>query len=87
MIPLDTNAAASAEDRLSRLGVIDPRFPIKVSKQDDVVSVSGPPSYVELVKKTLGVPSTKQDPGKVVPVRVFRGKQAEAQNVPSGKPN
>ncbi|TIS57148.1 MAG: type III secretion protein [Mesorhizobium sp.] len=90
MIPLDANAAASAEDRLSRLGVIDPRFPIKVSKQDDVVSVSGPPSYVELVRKTLGVPaapSTKQDSGKVVPVRVFRGKQAEAQNVPSGKPN
>ena len=87
MIPLDVNTAASAEDRLSRLGVIDPRFPIKVSKQDDVVSVSGPPSYVELVKKTLGVPSTKQEPGNVVPVRVFRGKQAEAQNVPSGKPN
>lgn len=89
MIPLDANAAAGAEDRLSRLGVIDPRFPTKVSKEDDVVSVSGPPSYVELVRKTLGVsaPSTKQDPGKVVPVRVFRGKQAEAQNVPSGKPN
>ncbi|TIS73629.1 MAG: type III secretion protein, partial [Mesorhizobium sp.] len=53
-------------------------------------SVSGPPSYVELVRKTLGVPaapSTKQDDGKVVPVRVFRGRQAEAQNVPSGKPN
>ncbi|WP_244602866.1 type III secretion protein [Mesorhizobium delmotii] len=90
MIPLDANTAASAEDRLSRLGVIDPRFPTKVSRQDEVVSVSGPPSYVELVRKTLGVPaapSTKPDPGKVVPVRVFRGRQAEAQNVPSGKSN
>ncbi|RJT41493.1 type III secretion protein [Mesorhizobium waimense] len=90
MIPLDANTAAGAEDRLSRLGVLDPKFPIKVSKQDDVVSVSGPPSYIELVRKTLGVPamaSAKQEPGKVVSVRVFRGKQAEAQNVPSGKPN
>ncbi|MDG4884025.1 type III secretion protein [Mesorhizobium sp. WSM4884] len=89
MIPLDANTAADAEDRLSRLGVIDPKFPVKVSRQDDVVSVSGPPSYIELVRKTLGVPAAKgnkQEPGKVVSVRVFRGKQAEAQTVPSGKP-
>ncbi|WP_292099827.1 type III secretion protein [Mesorhizobium sp.] len=86
MIPLDANGAASAEDRLQRLGVIDPRFPIKVSRQDDVVSVSGPPSYVELVRKTLGIPaasSPKREPGKVVSIRVFRGgKLAETQNVP-----
>ncbi|MER9563303.1 type III secretion protein [Mesorhizobium sp. M0571] len=90
MIPLDANMAAGAEDRLSRLGVSDPKFPIKVSKQDDVISVSGPPSYIELVRKTLGVPatpSTKQEAGKAVSVRVFRGKQAEAQTVPSAKPN
>lgn len=89
LIPLDANTAAGAQDRLSRLGVIDPKFPVKVSKEDDVVSVSGPPSYVELVRKTLGVPasSTKQEPGKVVSIRVFRGsKPAEIQNVPV-KPN
>ncbi len=90
MIPLDANAAAGAQDRLSRLGVIDPRFPVKVSEKDDVVSVSGPPSYVELVRKTLGVsaaPGAKPGDGKVVPVRVFRGRQVEAQNVPSAKAN
>ncbi|MDX8447485.1 type III secretion protein [Mesorhizobium captivum] len=90
MIPLDANTAAHAEERLSRLGVVDPRFPVKVSREDDVVSVSGPPSYVELVRKTLGVaaaPSAKPESGKVTSVRVFRGKQAEAQNVPSGKTN
>ncbi|WP_292180077.1 type III secretion protein [Mesorhizobium sp.] len=88
MIPLDANTAAGAEDRLSRLGVIDPRFPVKVSKQDDVVSVSGPPSYIELVRKTLGAPAAtgpKQEPGKVVSVRVFRGRQVEAYDVPSEK--
>ncbi|PBC20974.1 type III secretion protein [Mesorhizobium sp. WSM4311] len=90
LIPLDANTVAGAEDRLSRLGVIDPRFPTKVSRQDDVVSVSGPPSYIELVRKTLGVPAatgTKQEPGKVVSVRVFRGTQAEVYNVPSAQPN
>jgi type II secretory pathway component GspD/PulD (secretin) len=89
MIPLDANAAAGAEDRLSRLGVIDPRFPVKVSKEDDVVSVSGPPSYVELVRKTLGVSAaaSAKDSGKAVSVRVFRGRQAEAQNVPPAKSN
>ncbi|WP_245318214.1 type III secretion protein [Mesorhizobium sp. WSM4304] len=90
LIPLDANTAAGAEDRLSRLGVIDPRFPTKVSRQDDVVSVSGPPSYIELVRKTLGVPAatgTKQEPGKVVSVRVFRGTQAQVYNVPSAQPN
>ncbi|TGQ68559.1 MAG: type III secretion protein [Mesorhizobium sp.] len=90
MIPLGANKAAGAEDRLSRLGVIDPRFPVKVSKQDDVVSVSGPPSYIELVRKTLEVPAatgTKPEPGKVVSVRVFRGRQVETYDVPSAKPN
>ncbi|WP_245438060.1 type III secretion protein [Mesorhizobium sp. WSM4312] len=90
LIPLDANTAAGAEDRLSRLGVIDPRFPTKVSRQDDIVSVSGPPSYIELVRKTLGVPAatgTKQESGKVVSVRVFRGTQAEVYNVPSAQPN
>lgn len=88
LIPLDANTAAGAQDRLSRLGVIDPKFPVRVSRQDDVVSVSGPPSYIELIRKTLGVPAAqgnKQEPGKVVSVRVFRGRQAQAQSVPSGK--
>lgn len=85
-IPLDANAAAEAEDKLNRLGVIDPRFSLKVSPQDDVVQVAGPPSYIDLVKKTLGVANyTKQNAQKVVPVRVFRGRQAESQIVPAEK--
>lgn len=84
-IPLDANAAAGAEEKLNRLGVVDPRFTLKVSQQDDVVQVAGPPSYIELVKKTLGI-STRQNAQKVVPVRVFRGRQAESQIVPAEKP-
>ncbi len=85
MIKVDANTASSVTGRLATLGVSDPRYPIKVSEKDDVVSVSGPPSYVALVKKTLGVTS-RQENGSVVPVRVFRGRQAEAQNFPAGKP-
>ncbi|HEV2503937.1 MAG TPA: type III secretion protein [Mesorhizobium sp.] len=84
-IPLDANTAAGAEEKLNRLGVIDPRFSLKVSQQDDVVQVAGPPSYVDLIRKTLGV-SAKQSAQKAVSVRVFRGRQAEAQIVPAEKP-
>lgn len=83
-VPLDANTAADAEEKLNRLGVVDPRFTLKVSQQDDVVQVAGPPSYIELVKKTLGI-STKQNTQKLVPVRVFRGRQAESQIVPAEK--
>ena len=56
LLMLDVDAAARASERLERWGVADSRFPIKISKSDNVVSISGPPSYVELVKKTLGLP-------------------------------
>ena len=86
VLKLDANTASTAMERLETLGVADLRFPVKVSDKDDLVSVSGPPSYIALVKRTLGVPARAADTGdKVVPVRVFRGKQAEAQEVPAGK--
>lgn len=88
ILPLSANAVAGAQDRLSRLGVLDPRFPVTISRQDEAVSVSGPPSYIALVKQTLGqaaAPQPKQQSAKVTSVRVFRGgKQAEVVDVPSG---
>ena len=88
IVKLDADAASGAIAKLDRLGIADARFPIKVSEQDDVISVSGPPSYVALVKETLGVSSTPPYPtdaagNRIVPVRVFRGKTSEALNVPS----
>ena len=87
MIKVDANTASSAAERLATLGVSDLRFPVKVFEKDDVVSVSGPPSYVALVKKTLGV-TTGASPDKdgAVPVRVFRGRSAETRNFPAEKP-
>ena len=87
-VPVDAAAVAGAQDRLSRLGVLDPRFPVTISRQDEAVSVSGPPSYIALVKQTLGqaaAPQQKQQSAKVASVRVFRGRQAEVQTVPPAK--
>lgn len=88
IIKVDAHAATGAKDKLDRLGVTEARFPIRVSEEDDVISVSGPPSYVALVKKTLGVSerrnyATDASGNRIVPVRVFRGKRAETPNVPT----
>jgi type III secretion protein C len=87
MFKVDANTASSAAERLATLGVSDLRFPVKVFEKDDVVSVSGPPSYVALVKKTLGVTTgASQDKDGAVPVRVFRGRSAETRNFQAEKP-
>lgn len=90
VIKLDANSASGAAERLATLGASDPRFPIKVSEKDDVISVAGPPSYVALIKKTLRVPSNTprvpQDKAGVVAVRVFRGRSSESQNFPIAQP-
>jgi type III secretion protein C len=83
---LDDGAAAEATDRLDRLGVRDSRFSLTISEVDDAVTISGPPSYIALVKKTLGVPTNRSvGANDFVVVRVFRGLQAEAHNVPASK--
>lgn len=39
--------------RLSALGIADSRFPVRSTPDGGVVSVSGPPSYIALVRQTL----------------------------------
>jgi type II secretory pathway component GspD/PulD (secretin) len=80
---------------LDTLGISDPRYPIQVSDTENVVSVSGPPAYVDAIKRTLGVltgPPTAHiarevdaPAEEVVPVRVFRGRRATAEAVPANK--
>lgn len=89
MIVLDADTASSAAERLKKLNVADSRFPVEISQKDGVASVSGPPSYVALVKKALAVSparALKTSEDRVVTVRVFRGKEMEAQNFPASKP-
>lgn len=87
LIRLDANAAEGAAEKLTSLGLSDPRFPVNISEKDDMVSVSGPPSYVQLVRKALGAsrPKPKEGP-QSIPVRVFRGKTAEQQEFQAKKP-
>jgi type III secretion protein C len=39
--------------RLNALGIADPRFPVRTTPNGGVVSVSGPPPFVTLVRQTL----------------------------------
>jgi type II secretory pathway component GspD/PulD (secretin) len=48
-----------ARKRLSEHGFDDPRYPLR-STADRVVSVSGPPPYLRLVRETLGPPAPKE---------------------------
>ena len=39
--------------KLSRLGIADPRYPIRTTPGSGLISVSGPPPYIVLVRQTL----------------------------------
>lgn len=87
MFKLDETTIGDVTERLDRIGVSDARFPVRVSEADRVVSTSGPPSYLALVKKTLGVISGEDanTTRSAAQVRVFRGRRAELQEVPTKK--
>ena len=60
--------------KLAKLGIADPRFPIRTTPGASVVSISGPPPYIVLVRQTLAAMARQQvlPPGDTR-VRVFRG--------------
>lgn len=83
LFKLDEKSISGVTERLDRLGINDPRFPIRVSQPDQMVSVSGPPTYLAQVKKTLGVMSDGK--ASAASVRVFRGRRAESLEVPASQ--
>jgi type III secretion protein C len=95
MFKVDPQTIRGVPGRLQELGIMDARYPIKITAGENVVSVSGPPAYIDAVRKALGVLAEPSRPiwarevdgasGNVVPVRVFRGRRAEAENVPAVK--
>lgn len=88
LLKLDKDTFPEVVARLDRLGIKDERFPVRVSETDQLVSVSGPPSYINLVKKTLGVVSgdvANASPKDAAAVRVFRGRRAEQQQFSTSK--
>lgn len=80
---LGVNTPARAAERLDALGIADARFPVRFSQVDNVVSVSGPPTYIRLVQETLGIetdqPADEPISQKAAAVRVFRGRSAEIE--------
>lgn len=68
------------QDRLKTLNAADQRYPIKLA-QDNLLSISGPPAYINMVRQTLSATVKAATPRPVAEtpssddsrVRVFRG--------------
>jgi len=73
-------AARELTDRLNALGIADARFAVRSTPDAGVVSVSGPPPFLSMVRQTLTTmartapPAVREDShGDEIRVRVFRG--------------
>jgi type II secretory pathway component GspD/PulD (secretin) len=81
MISLGPLRLQELSDRLEKLGIADPRYPLNATQKADMVLVSGPPRYLALVRQTYEAMKQTMIPRKVMEngvgdepsVRVFRG--------------
>jgi type III secretion protein C len=81
LISIGRLPASEVTAKLSTLGIADPRFPVRSTADAGIVSVSGPPPFISLVRQTLSAmaraaapPTVREDShGDDVRVRVFRG--------------
>jgi type III secretion protein C len=67
-------------DELNKLGIADPRFPVRSTADGTVISVSGPTPFITLVRQTLtamaraAAPVVREEKSNdEIRVRVFRG--------------
>jgi type II secretory pathway component GspD/PulD (secretin) len=81
-------------DKLEKLGIADRRFPLRTTDNVGVISVSGPPTYVSLVRQTLAAmirsatpPAPEGNQKDEVGVRVFRGGSAAVPGLASTDPS
>jgi type III secretion protein C len=82
VVKLDDEALDGIGQRLDSLNIVDPRFPVRIEREQKAASISGPPAYLALVKKTIDTfTPTESAPGGTATVRVFRGRQTQAQSV------
>jgi type II secretory pathway component GspD/PulD (secretin) len=78
LISIGRQSPGEVGEKLNALGITDPRFPVRSTQDASVVSVSGPPPFVSLVRQTLTAlappPPVREDShGDEPRVRVFRG--------------
>jgi type III secretion protein C len=78
IIRLDGMGIEQLTQSLEELGVLDSRFPWRVSPSMDVLYVSGPPRYVELIQSTAQMLDTAQT--SEVAFRVFKLRYAQADD-------
>jgi type II secretory pathway component GspD/PulD (secretin) len=63
--------------KLTKLGIADPRYAIRTTPGSGIISISGPPPYIVLVRQTLLAMARQQAaPPEDPRVRVFRGSSA-----------
>jgi type III secretion protein C len=86
IVEVDSEKLPDLAERLNRLGVSDSRFPLRISEKDRAVTISGPPSYIALVKQSVGLGGS-MTASREVNVRVFRGRTVDVQPVTSAKPS
>jgi type II secretory pathway component GspD/PulD (secretin) len=78
LINLGAMRADDVSSRLKDVGLVDPRFSLNVTADAGVMTVSGPPPYVQRVRDMLAALTKAReqrpvDPGDDSRVRVFRG--------------
>jgi len=87
VLAMDDRAIDGISQRLDNLGLVDPRFPVRIDREQKAASISGPPAYIALVKETVSTFTTAETVSNVpTNVRVFRGRQTQAQSVDVGSP-
>jgi len=73
----------NVDNELKRLGISDPRFTVRSSPGGDVISVSGPPSFIALVRQAVTAMTDQPEPvheeklEDEPKVKIFRGNRAE----------
>lgn len=72
--------------RLNALGIADPRFPVRSTPDAGVVSVSGPPSYIALVRQTLATMRVVSVREEVNRITIWRGVKPQAYDLPQERP-
>jgi type III secretion protein C len=76
LVSIGRLSRGEATDKLSALGISDARFQVRTTEDAGVISVSGPPSFVSLVRQTLDALARQLPPvreGDEITVHVFRG--------------
>ncbi len=91
LISIGRLSSGEANEKLNALGIADARFAVRSTQDAGVISISGPPAFVSLVRQTLTAlarpspsPAREDNHGDEIRVRVFRGgAMADPGNIPS----